>query len=188
MTHPDRPEGELAPLRAAAVSAATLTEAAMDLALGEAVKLGKGELTSGGRTRPSILADALEAIFGAIYLDGGWDDARRVVVDVVGPRIAEAGSGPGPGDYKTRLQELAAVRFGGSGRDAAPVYEVVGTGPDHAKQFTAVVRVAGSVWGEGAGRSKKEAEQAAAQVAHTALVGAAAPDDTTERGERDTDA
>ncbi len=186
--HPGRAEGELAPLRAAAVSAATLTEAALDLALGEAIKLGKGELTSGGRTRPSILADALEAVFGAIYLDGGWDHARRVIVDVVGPRIAEAGSGPGPGDYKTRLQELAAARFGSAGDGTAPVYEVAGTGPDHAKQFTAVVRVAGTVWGEGLGRSKKESEQAAAQVAYTALVGASAPDDTTERGERDTDA
>ncbi|MFP3905413.1 MAG: ribonuclease III [Acidimicrobiales bacterium] len=181
---PDRPEGELAPIRAAAVSAATLAEAGLDLGLGAAVRLGKGEEGAGGRSRPSILADALEAVFGAVYLDGGWAAAREVVIETIGPHIPVSHDLAGHGDFKTRLQELAATRFD----NQAPVYDVVGRGPDHAKVFRAEVRIGGQVWGHGQGRSKKEAEQAAAGVAFAALAAGVAPDDTTERGERDTDA
>ncbi len=158
--YPHLPEGELAKVRATVVSAAALAEVAAELHLGEAVLLGKGEAQSGGREKPSILADALEAVIGATYLDGGWSAAAELVLGLLGTRIAEAALGPGGQDYKTRLQELAARRF-----DALPAYEVVDDGPDHAKSFVAHVLVGGRRRGRGEGRSKKQAEQAAARNA-----------------------
>jgi ribonuclease-3 len=157
---PDLPEGELAKVRAAVVSAAALAEVAADLALGDALLLGKGEAGSGGREKPSILADALEAVLGAIYMEGGWPAAHRVVLDLLGDRIATASEGPGGQDYKTRLQELAARHF-----TELPRYVVTDDGPDHAKRFFAEVRVAGERRGRGEGRSKKQAEAAAARDA-----------------------
>jgi ribonuclease-3 len=159
-TYPDLPEGELAKVRASVVSAAALAEVATELALGDALLLGKGEDASGGREKPSILADAFEAVLGALYLERGWDLAAEVVLSLLGDRIAEASEGPGGQDYKTRLQELAARHL-----TELPRYTIVDEGPDHAKRFYATVRIGGVVSGEGEGRSKKQAEQAAARAA-----------------------
>ena len=158
--YPDLPEGELAKVRASVVSAAALSEVAIELRLGEALLLGKGEDGSGGREKPSILADALEAVLGVVFISVGPRAAAELVMRLLGSRIAEAASGPGGQDYKTRLQELTARTF-----EAVPRYEVDDEGPDHAKRFFARVRVDGQVRGEGIGRSKKQAEQAAARDA-----------------------
>jgi ribonuclease-3 len=158
-------EGELAKVRASVVSAATLCEVAGELDIGSALRLGRGEETSGGRSKPSILADAMEAVLGAIYVDSGWEPARRVVLQLFGSRLTEAASEPGLRDYKTRLQELVA-RTGGP----PPDYLVLEEGPDHAKSFQATVTVAGQVRGVGGGRSKKQAQQAAARQAWLAII------------------
>jgi ribonuclease III len=163
--YPALAEGELAKVRAAVVSAAALCEVATELQLGSGLRLGRGEAGSGGRSKPSILADATEAVLGAVYLDGGFDAAREVVVRLFGARIEEAATNPGLRDYKTRLQELAARLF-----DAAPDYLVVEDGPDHAKSFHATVSIAGSARGEGHGRSKKQAQQSAARAAWMELA------------------
>jgi ribonuclease-3 len=159
-TYPRLPEGELAKVRASVVSAAALAEVAGELQLGDALLLGKGEAGSGGREKPSILADALEAVLGAVYMAGGWPAAERLVLDLLGDRINEASEGPGGQDYKTRLQELVARHF-----TELPRYSVRDEGPDHAKRFFAEVRVGGMVRGQGEGRSKKQAEAAAARSA-----------------------
>ena len=163
--YPALAEGELAKVRAAVVNAGVLAELATDLGIGAALALGKGEDASGGREKPSILSDAMEAVIGAVYLDGGWDAAARLVMDLLGERIAEAATGPGGQDYKTRLQELAAQRL-----DTLPRYEVQEEGPDHAKRFFATVFIGEEECGTGEGRSKKQAEQAAAQKAWRALT------------------
>jgi len=159
-THPEMPEGLLAKVRSAVVSEPTLAKIAGDLGVGEAVRLGKGEDASGGRSKASILSDALEAIIGAVYVDGGIDAAQNVVLGLFGASIAAAAEEPGDGDFKSQLQELTAQRF-----SAAPVYELGAEGPDHEKRFSARVSIDGNVIGEGEGRSKKVAEQAAAQAA-----------------------
>lgn len=159
-TYPDLSEGELAKVRASVVSAAALSEVAVELDLGDALLLGKGEDGSGGREKPSILADALEAVLGVVYLAAGPDAASRLVLHLLLDRTTEAASGPGGQDYKTRLQEIAAQLF-----DSQPRYEVVDDGPDHAKQFFATVWVDGAARGSGQGRSKKQAEQASARDA-----------------------
>lgn len=181
--HPDRPEGELAPMRAAVVNAEVLAQVAGEVDLGSALLLGKGEDAAGGRSRASILSDAIEAVIGAVYLDGGWEPARRLVLDLVGDRISVLDEDGARRDHKTHLQELAARRFG----PVLPEYSVDSAGPDHAKTFDATVTVAGRVWGRGEGRSKKQAEQAAAAAAIAALAG---PADTVsaEQGNRSTDA
>lgn len=176
-TYPDLPEGQLAQVRAAVVNAGVLAEAAAELRLGEAVRLGKGEDSSGGREKPSILSDAMEAVIGAVYLDGGWDDASSLVMDLLGDRMTEAAAGPGGHDYKTRLQELAARRF-----DELPSYDVASEGPDHAKRFKARVSVGGHGYGVGEGRSKKQAEQAAARMAWRSL---STQDDPVAAGDLD---
>jgi ribonuclease III len=159
-TYTELPEGELAKVRASVVNSAALAEVAVELELGAAILLGKGEDASGGREKPSILADAMEAVIGAVYLDGGYAAAAELVMNLVGDRIQEAAAGPGGQDYKTRLQELSAHRF-----EHLPRYEVHDEGPDHAKRFYATVSLGGEVQGRGEGRSKKQAEQAAARVA-----------------------
>ena len=166
-SYPDLPEGELAKVRASVVNSASLAEVATELGLGEALLLGKGEDQSGGREKPSILADAMEAVIGAVYLDAGWGAAADLVMRLLGERIGEAAAGPGGQDYKTRLQELGARRF-----DELPRYEVTDEGPDHAKRFFATVQLGEAVRGSGEGRSKKQAEQAAAREAWETLQGA----------------
>ncbi|HZN13396.1 MAG TPA: ribonuclease III [Acidimicrobiales bacterium] len=159
-TYPELPEGELAKVRASVVNSSALAEVAASLDLGSALLLGKGEDQSGGREKPSILADAMEALIGAVYLDQGWDGATDVVMRLFGERMNEAAAGPGGQDYKTRLQELSA-RF----LEELPHYVVLAEGPDHAKQFHATVYLGAEPKGEGEGRSKKQAEQAAARIA-----------------------
>jgi ribonuclease-3 len=165
-TYPDMPEGELAKVRASVVNSAALAELAAELDIGAALLLGKGEDQSGGRHKPSILADAMEALIGAVYLDKGWSGSETMVMRLLGERIEGAAAGPGGQDYKTRLQELCARTF-----DQLPVYVVDDEGPDHAKEFSAVVHVRGRPQGAGQGRSKKQAEQAAARQAWENLLG-----------------
>lgn len=164
-TNPTLPEGQLAKARAGVVSAVALAGVAADLGLGEVIRLGRGEDNSGGRTKPSILADALEAVIAAVWLDGGMEAAQPLVVGLLTDRMAQAAAGPGGGDFKTRLQEQASRMA-----DVLPQYQIAETGPDHAKEFTATVRIAGRQWGVGVGRSKKEAEQAAAANAWDQIV------------------
>ena len=177
VAYPGVTEGQLAKVRAAVVSAATLGAVAADLDLGPALRLGKGEELSGGRGKQSILADALEAVIGGVYVDGGWNVARALVLSLLGERIAVGATGPGGEDFKTRLQELLARRI-----DAAPVYVLAEEGPDHGKRFFATVRVNGQALGRGEGSSKKQAEQQAARSAWNALV-ADAPDTPDRVGE-----
>ncbi|MGH9124066.1 MAG: ribonuclease III [Acidimicrobiales bacterium] len=164
-TYRTLPEGELAKVRASVVNASVLAELAAELAVGDALLLGKGEGASGGREKPSILADAMEALIGAVYLDLGLDAASELVMRLLLDRMTEAAAGPGGQDYKTRLQELCARQL-----DQLPRYQVVDEGPDHAKVFDAKVWVQGDVRGHGRGRSKKQAEQAAARVAWESLT------------------
>jgi ribonuclease-3 len=158
--YPQLPEGELAKLRAVVVSSETLAVLANELELGAALRLGKGEDASGGRAKSSILADAMEAVIAAVYLDGGLDAARQVILSVLEGVIREQAAGPGGGDYKTRLQELAAQLL-----DQLPRYQLRHEGPDHSKRFFASVLLRGEVYGTGEGRSKKAAEQVAAREA-----------------------
>jgi ribonuclease-3 len=158
-------EGHLTELRKAVVNATALAQIADEIDVGRFVMLGKGEDAAGGRRKPSILSDTFEAVLGAIYLDGGPDAARDFVIRLVGPRLEIAVGRLGLLDHKTSLQELAARLF-----DTAPVYAVREEGPDHAKEFFATVTIAGRAWGAGDGRSKKQAEQAAAEMARDALI------------------
>ena len=158
--HRDLPEGDLTRQRAALVCEQSLYEVAKMLDLGKYLKLGKGEDAGGGRTRPSILADATEAVFAAVYLDGGIEAAsaliHRVFLDKEGEHAEELMQ-----DYKTALQELVQRKSG-----QALSYRMVGeSGPDHNKTFTAEVWLNGEGVGTGSGHSKKEAEQAAARAA-----------------------
>ena len=175
---PALPEGELAKLRATVVSAETLAAIANELGLGAALRLGKGEDASGGRAKPSILADAMEAVIAAVYLDGGIEPAARLVLNALERHISEQATGPGGRDYKTRLQELAAQRM-----DQLPRYQVRHEGPDHSKWFFASVLLRNEIYGIGEGRSKKAAEQAAAQVAWDRLQGEA-NGASSDRGDR----
>jgi len=176
--YPQMPEGELAKLRAAVVSAEALADVAQDLDLGSSLRLGKGEDASGGRAKPSILADAMEAVIAAVYLDGGLEPATRLVLALLESRIREQATGPGGQDYKTRLQELAAQQC-----DQLPRYQVRNEGPDHSKRFFAAVHLRGEQYGAGEGRSKKAAEQAAARIAWERLQGEANRA-SSDRGDR----
>ncbi|NLE70536.1 MAG: ribonuclease III [Actinomycetales bacterium] len=165
--HPDLAEGELAKMRAATVSQRSLAAIARRLDLGAYLLLGKGELATGGRDKDSILADTLEALFGAVYLTHGLEVARGLVERLVNPTLdvaADLGAGL---DWKTSLQEVAARHGLG-----APEYQVDAEGPDHARAFTARIVLGGRVWGTGTGSAKKVAEQEAAAAAYRALVAA----------------
>ena len=151
----DRPEGDLTRIRASLVSEGALFQFAQEIGLGEYLRLGRGEERCGGRTRPSVVSDAFEAVIAALYLDGGMEVARKFIL----PFITEGKTAED--DYKTRLQEVVQ-------QDPSAVlkYEVTGeTGPDHNKQFTVCVWRNGELLAEGRGRSKKAAEQHAAKVA-----------------------
>jgi len=161
---PDLPEGALAKLRAAIVNMSSLAAVARSLDLGASLLLGKGEEMSGGRDKSSILADALEAVLGAVYLDLGLEAARDVIERLFWPRMLAYVRGEGARDYKTILQELASQDL-----RALPEYRISDEGPDHEKEFTATVFLAGEEWGTGQGRSKKEAEQEAAREAFERL-------------------
>jgi ribonuclease-3 len=162
---PDLSEGELAKLRAATVNMTILAAVARELGLGREVLLGRGEELSGGRDKASILADAMEAVLGAVYLDQGTRTTFRVIRNLFWPRMEAYARGEGDRDYKTTLQELAAQDLG-----RIPEYRVAERGPDHQKEFTATVFLAGQEYGRGRGRSKKEAEQQAAREAFQRLT------------------
>ncbi|WP_141953196.1 ribonuclease III [Actinoallomurus bryophytorum] len=162
--HPDLPEGQLAKLRAAVVNMRALAGVARQLDLGAYIRLGRGEEGTGGRDKASILADTLEAVIGAVYLDQGLKAADALVhrlFDALIIRSASLGAGL---DWKTSLQELTATEELG-----VPEYHVEESGPDHQKSFRAVVAVGGVAYGHGEGRSKKEAEQQAAEAAWTTI-------------------
>jgi ribonuclease III len=162
--YPEMSEGMLAKLRAAIVNMIALADVARSLGLGEIVLLGKGEEQSGGRDKASILADALEAVFGAVYLDRGLDVASDLIRRLFRPRMEAYVRGEGDRDYKTLLQELASRSL-----RSMPDYRIEEEGPDHQKEFTATVFLSGEAHGTGKGRSKKEAEQQAAQEAYLRL-------------------
>lgn len=164
--YPDRPEGDLSKLRAAAVRAETLAAAAERIGLGELLRLGRGEEATGGRQRPSVLADAFEAVVGAVYLQAGLEGARRFILQTLGDEIRRlAESDRACDDPKTALQELS--RRLGLGE---PAYRVVDArGPEHDPRYTVEVNVAGRVLGRAVGRSKKIAEREAARAALAVL-------------------
>ncbi len=162
--YPEMAEGQLAPLRAEVVRAEALADLAVELQVGKVLRLGRGEEASGGREKLSILSDAMEAVIGAVYLDAPWEKLIELVRGWLDDRIAAASECPGIRDFKTRLQEYCAR----SGQNA-PEYSLTEKGPDHAKQFLAVVNVGGEERGRGRGRSKKQAEQAAAASAWQTL-------------------
>jgi len=168
--HPDLAEGQLAKLRASVVNTRALAGVARSLGLGDWLRLGRGEEVTGGRDKNSILADTTEAVIGAVYVDRGVEAALALVQRLFAPLMRAAATEGAALDWKTALQELTAARTLG-----VPDYRLSESGPDHAKSFAAVVRVAGQVQGEGSGRSKKEAEQQAAEAAFGALSDDAVP-------------
>jgi ribonuclease-3 len=162
--HPDLAEGSLAKLRAGVVSTKALAGVARTLGLGKWMRLGKGEDVTGGRDKASILADTMEAVIGAVYLEHGLPGATAVIRKLFDPLMAAAAAGDAGLDWKTALQELTAAQSLG-----VPDYVISESGPDHAKSFVAVAVVAGEERGQGHGRSKKEAEQQAAEGAWRSL-------------------
>jgi ribonuclease III len=162
---PDAREGELSKIRASLVNAEVLARRARGMDLGRWLRLGKGEEKSGGREKPSILAAAYEAVLGAVYLDGGYEAAFRVVQAHFAGDVSEH-LRVGLRDYKTQLQEITQRLF-----RETPAYTLVEeSGPDHEKQFVSEIVIAGRTRGRGVGRSKKTAEQAAAMEALAALA------------------
>lgn len=157
--HPDLDEGSLAKRRASVVSTVALAEVARGIGLGDHVRLGRGEILTGGRDKDSILADTMEAVIGATYLSAGPDAATGLVLRLVEPLLADPDRYGAAMDPKTSLQEIAARQS-----LSAPVYGVEATGPDHDRRFTATVKV-GDVVTQGIGSSKKQAEMAAALAA-----------------------
>lgn len=164
----DLAEGLLTDLRKSVVNSVALAQVAEELDLGAHIMLGKGERAAGGAEKPSILSDALEAVIGAVYLDGGPDAAHELVSLLIASRMSHSVDRLDQLDHKTMLQELSAR----TGR-GAPEYQVTASGPDHAKAFTARACIDGEVLGVGEGRSKKAAEQGAAAAACRALVASA---------------
>jgi len=170
-SHPDLPEGQLAKLRASVVNMTSLARVSRSLGeggIGPHLLLGRGETTTGGREKDSILADALEALIGAVHLGLGLEAASVIVHRLFDPLLAESATRGAGLDWKTSLQELGAAQGLG-----APVYAVEDDGPDHAKTFNAAVLLAGVVRGSGTGRTKKAAEQVAAEAAWRSLTAVA---------------
>ena len=177
--HPDRSEGDLAKLRASVVNTHALAEVARNLCnegLGAHILLGRGEANTGGADKASILADGMESLLGAIYLQHGIEVARETILRLFGPLLDAAPTLGASLDWKTSLQELTSARSLGP-----PSYLVTSTGPDHDKEFNAVVVVMDIEYGSGIGRSKKEAEQKAAAAAYQALEAREALDRTGNR-------
>ena len=163
--HPDLSEGRLAKLRAAVVNARALAEVARTIGLGQHIMLGRGEESTGGRNKSSILSDTVEAVIGAVYLSGGFEAASKVVHLLFDPLMDSAARLGAGLDWKTSLQELSAEHTLG-----VPEYVIEDDGPDHEKVFTAQVQVGEELYGHGTGRSKKEAEQQAAETAYRAIA------------------
>lgn len=159
LKYKDKSEGELTKMRAAVVNESTLARQARNIGIGQALFLGKGEQYSGGNDRPSTLADALEAVFGAVYLQYGFEEVRKFILKMLIPEIAAIDKS-NYGDFKTILQERAQKE------DMEISYRIIKEqGPDHDKLFTAGVYVQGNCYGKGTGKTKKEAEQHAARLA-----------------------
>jgi ribonuclease-3 len=163
-SYPDLSEGQLAKLRAAVVNSRALADVARGLELGALLYLGRGEESTGGRDKSSILADTMEAVIGAVFCEHGIAGARDFVHHLFDDLMADAATRGAGLDWKTSLQEVASL--GGHG---VPVYEVVESGPDHAKSFSATVVLGEQTYGPGTGRNKKEAEQKAAALAFAAI-------------------
>jgi ribonuclease-3 len=159
-THPDLTEGNLAKLRAAVVNMRALASVARAIDLGAYLRLGRGEETTGGRDKDSLLADTAEAVIGAVYLSGGMPPASRLVHHLLDPVMAASATMGAGLDWKTSLQEIGSLHSLGS-----PEYRVSEEGPEHSKTFTATVLLSGEPRGEGRGRTKKDAEQKAAEQA-----------------------
>ena len=178
-SYPELTEGEMARMRASVVNTDALADLGRELGLGEHFRLGKGEESSGGRDKASLLANVFEAIVGAVYLDRGIDAITEALLPLFRPRIelSEAGIRY---DSKTALQEIAIKQTG-----ALPAYRVAASGPDHDKRFDAHVYLGSDLYGSGTGRSKKEAEQ---QAAREALVRLDSEPDPLEKPEGETDA
>lgn len=162
--HPELDEGSLAKRRAAVVSTVALAEVARGIGLGEHILLGRGENMTGGRDKDSILADAVEAVLGAVYLAGGMPPARHLIHTLFDPLITRSATLGAGLDWKSSLQEVAAAHG-----HPAPVYAVEADGPEHEKTFVARVLIDGEVRGEGTGRTKKDAEMQAAAAAVESL-------------------
>jgi ribonuclease-3 len=171
-THPDLPEGRLAKLRASVVNMHALAGVGRRIGLGQQLRLGRGEEMTGGRDKSSIVADAVEAVIGAVYLQYGLETTRQVIHRLFGDLLTAAPQLGAGLDWKTSLQELSALRGLG-----VPEYRVSEEGPDHAKLFAANVLLGGIAHGSGSGRTKKEAEQNAASAAYTSLQSGAAGGD-----------
>lgn len=157
--HPHMSEGQMAKVRGAVVSRDELAAVAREIDLGKYLALGRGEESTGGRDKSSILANAVEAVIAAVYLDAGFDVALRFVLAHWDERIQARIDRPGGADYKTRMQEVLAAA------GLKPEYRIDAMGPEHAKRFTALLFVDGELRGEGSGPSKREAEQEAARAA-----------------------
>jgi ribonuclease-3 len=175
--HPDLPEGQLAKLRAAVVNMRALADVARTLGLGDHLLLGRGEESTGGRDKASILADTMEAVIGTVYLSCGLSAAATLVHHLLDPLMASSARLGAGLDWKTSLQELAAAQVLG-----VPEYRVLESGPDHEKVFTAQAVLSEAVCGQGTGRSKKEAEQKAAEEAYTSLSARAAAEAASAAG------
>lgn len=165
-TYPELPEGDLAKLRSALVSTRALARVGRQLNIGPHILLGEGELRSSGATKDSILADTMEALFGAAYLSTTFDTARRLVLRLMTPLLQDKEAMTAGKDWKTTVQEVAAER--GLGEVS---YEVTGSGPDHERSFHAALMIAGQSLGQGTGTSKKDAEREAAREAVEELTG-----------------
>ncbi|HEX8508262.1 MAG TPA: ribonuclease III [Propionibacteriaceae bacterium] len=163
-SYPELSEGQLAKLRAAVVNSRALADVARGLDLGAVIHHGRGEETTGGRNKSSILADTMEAVIGAVFIEHGIDQARRFLHHLFDPLMADVATRGAGLDWKTSLQELASLAGLG-----VPRYEVVESGPDHAKSFSATVLIDSLRHGPGDGRNKKEAEQNAAALAFADL-------------------
>ena len=161
---PDLDESRLSPLRSGVVNMRALAQVAREIKLGEYLRIGKGEEATNGRDKNSILADSFEALVGAIYLDHGYTKTAEIVLNLLRPEIDSAQSSGAALDGKTALQELAA-----SLGLTSPEYEIGESGPDHDKSFTAIAVLSGERYPQGVGKSKREAEQAAAKLAHEVI-------------------
>lgn len=162
---PDLAEGQLAKFRSAVVNARALAQLARSLDVGSFLRLGRGEETTGGRNKSSILADTFEAILGAVYLDHGIEVARKLILRLFSDLLDQAAKLGAGLDWKTSLQELTAELGIG-----VPSYAVTESGPDHAKEFAAQVVIGSKFYGHGLGSNKKEAEQQAAASAYAELT------------------
>lgn len=159
--YPDRPEGDLAKIRASVVNARACADSARTLGIGQFMLLGRGEMTTGGQDKTSILADAMEAVLGAVYLGCGLPAATDVIMQLFDVRLRRAATLGAGLDWKTSLQELTA-RLG----LGVPDYIAIAEGPDHDRRFTAEVQLTSGRFGTGTGRTKKEAEMEAAETAY----------------------